>query len=174
MIRLLIATGMIAAAVLTLFACGGGESNQAREAQLEEYARSYGADVDVEIDDETGTKNVVVNQGLGTLSGQVGTNLQVPTDFPDDVVLYADMRVFSVTRIPQGFSLQGISDDELQAIADFYGRKMSEQGWEDATADAQLPAMRSLQFKKGERMTSVNLMPNGEHTTVQIMTMKIG
>ncbi len=155
-------------------ACGGDDTSEAREAEMEEYARSYGVDVDVEIDESTGEESVVINQGIGAMAGQVGTNLRVPAGFPDDIVLFPGMKIHSSSGIPQGHTLQGTVEGSSEDVAEFYREGMAKKGWQTEGPGMQSPAMHSLQFKKDNRQTNISVMPNGERSTVQIMTMKTG
>lgn len=172
--RIVIGPVIVLLITTLISACGGDNTNEAREAEMEEYARSYGVDVDVEIDDTTGEENVVINQGIGAIAGQFGTNLRVPVGFPDDVVLFPGMTIHASSAIPQGHTLQGTANGTIEDVAEFYRQGMARKGWQTADPGMQSPAMHSLQFKKDNRLTNISVMPNGEHSTVQIMTMQTG
>jgi len=174
MMRIVIGPVFVLLIATLLTACGGDDSKEAREAEMEEYARSYGVDVDVEIDDQTGEESVVINQGIGAMAGQVGANLRVPAGFPDDIVLFPGMKIHASSGIPRGHTLQAMVDGTIEDVAEFYREGMARKGWQTAGPGMQSPAMQTLQFKKDNRQTNISIMPNGERSTVQIMTMQTG
>ena len=152
-----------------LAACGGPSSDAAREAEIENYARQFGVDADVELD-ETGEVRTVRVGSVG--GGQVGMNLDAPDGFPDDIALYPGLSISASTALPQnGFMLQGQTDASVDEIAAFYAERMTADGW-NATADTSpTPTMRNLRFEKADRMANVNLIDGGGTVTAQIQTM---
>lgn len=150
-------------------ACGSpDDSPEARNRQLEEYARSKGVDAEVRTGAD-GTRSVAINQRLGSTRAQTGTNLALPADFPGDVAIYPGMQIVSAATMPVGQMLQGHTADDRNRVASFYTDAMAAQGWTDGTpADAQSPVMQSLRFTKDKRAATINLIPAGAGTSVQI------
>lgn len=152
-----------------LAACGGG-SEQARERELEDYARSYGVDADVKVDKDGEVRSVTINQG----TGQVGKNLSLPDNFPEDVPIYEGISLHAATPIPGGgISLSGIADSNLDDVAGFYATKMVELGWDDQSPPQSAPSQKTLRFVKGARNTMITLMPANPGTSVSVMVMNI-
>lgn len=157
----------LAVAVLVA-ACGSGDNSaEAREKQLEEYARQYGVDADVELDEDS---QVTIQQGVAGGSVTTGQDLEVPDDFPRDVAIYPGMKILSSAVAPGGYMLQGQAAASGEAVAGFFRSEMARQGWRDESpqASAGLP-MTSLRFVKDQRATGVNLIPDGDRVTMQIM-----
>jgi hypothetical protein len=172
-LKILLAS-MLAAFVLA--GCGGnGPTTQAeREQQLEDYAASFGVNVDVELDDASGDATVTINTGVPGVTSQTGTNVAVPDGFPGDIAIHPDMRILSANAMPQGYMIQGQVAATPDEIADFYIERMTADGWTDASSRMQPPTMRSLNFEKGNRMTGVNLLPGNPNTTVQVTALTRG
>ncbi len=154
---------------LLLTACGGASQTDAqREQELEAYAESFGADVDVSTRPD-GTQSVAIDRRVGGVDMQAGTNLELPDGFPDDVPLYPQMNIVASGTLPTGvFTVQGMSDDAPERLAEFYGTELAGAGWTES-ASQRSPAMRSVQYQKGDRTTSINLVANGTGTMIQLM-----
>jgi hypothetical protein len=160
----------VAASALA-FGCGSVDDAGDRAAQLEQYAASFGADVDVTVDAETGATAVAV-AGPGGAVG--GSDLPAPRGVPKDVAIYPDLNVFSSAVVPGGHMVQGVTPDDPDEVASFYTRAMTDQGWKDESPATHSPVMRTLRFTKGTREASVNLLPTGDKTAVQITSMQSG
>lgn len=158
-------------AVVALSACGpANESTAEKDRKAEEYAASHGAKVDVQTKDD-GTKSVTVDQSMGAMTGQTGTDLEVPKDFPSDVPLYPEMKIVAASQMPgMGSMLQGVSVAGLDKVSGYYETEMKAQGW-TAGESQKSPGLHVTQYEKGDRAVSLTLMPVPEGTTVQIATM---
>lgn len=155
-------------AVFALGACGGPSSDEARERQIEEYAAQYGVDADVEI--ENGEVSTTINTG----GGQVGSDLDLPAGFPDDVAVFPELTIHAAMATPgqvQGYMIQAQTESAVSDIVDFYAREMANAGWEPVEPEATAPTMERLGFKKGERLTTVVIIDTGAMKTVQLSTM---
>ncbi|MEO1136458.1 MAG: hypothetical protein AAFW68_07595 [Pseudomonadota bacterium] len=158
---------LIVAAVFALGACGGG--NEAREQEIEREAARHGVDADVELN-ERGEVETVEIKGLGGTS--VGSNLDLPADFPADVPVPADWSIMATTPAPGGYMVQALSGDDAQSIVDVMRASLSANGWAETSADTPTPQMRRIGFNKDDRMTNVIVTENGETHAVQIITIK--
>jgi hypothetical protein len=157
-------------AAFPLAACGGNPS-QSREDRMEEYARAHGVDADVELDENGEVRSVTVNQG----AGQVGTNLDLPADFPDDIPVYPGLSLHSVAPVPGGgLSVSGRTEDEMAEVAAFYAREMAASGWTDNSPAQAVATQRTLRFTKGARNAMLNLVPTDPGTTVSLNLMDLG
>lgn len=159
---------VVAPMVSLLSGCGGGtETQEERDRKAEAYAKSLGANVAVSTNPD-GSRSVAVG---GPGGAQGGMNLAKPDGFPDDVPIYPQLNIVASNGLPgQGFMLQGQTADGLQQVADFYTAQMTTAGWTGEAATEQLPTMRVLPFKKGNRTAHINLIA-GNGTTVQLTTM---
>lgn len=156
------------AVALLVTACGSGDNGtEAREKQIEEYARQHGVDADITLD---GDGQVTIQQNVAGGSVTTGQDLSVPDDFPRDVAIYPGMEILSSAATPGGYMLQGQAAASGEAVAGFFESEMARQGWRDESpqAPAGLP-MTSLRFAKDQRVTGINLIPDGDQVTIQIM-----
>jgi hypothetical protein len=163
------------ALVMTLsafaFGCGSAGDGADRAERMEDYAASFGVDVDVDVDEETGEASTTIAHAGGVVGG---SDVPAPEGFPADVALYPDLNVFSSATVPGGHMLQGVTADDPDEVASFYTREMTDQGWKDESPSSHSPVMRTLRFTKGTREASVNLLPTGDKTAVQITSMQSG
>lgn len=143
---------------------GGPQTETQRQQAMEDYAASFGVDVDVSANAD-GSETVAVNTGLG---GVGGSNLALPDGFPDDVPVYPAINIFATGALGQGHMIQGQAPDGLAAVTDFYMTRMAADGWTNESDAQALPGMRMLQFAKDGRAATINLIENDPGTTVQM------
>ncbi len=104
------------------------------------------------------------------MAAQGGSNLAVPTGFPDDIPMYPQINIVAASQMPsQGFMLQGLTSDTVDQVAAFYVARMTAAGWTHESPQ-QAANMKVLPFKKDKRTASVNLI-GAQGTTVQLTTM---
>lgn len=165
-----IKTELLAAvgAVLLLTSCGGGDSNDSREQQMEAMAKKHGVDADVSLDEKGEVKSVTINTANGT---QVGKNLQLPDGFPADVPMAPDWDIMSVSPTPGGFMVQAMTDASANEVLAAARTQLTAQGWTETGLQQSSPVMTQVGFAKEDRMTNLNLMDAGDMRTVQLVTM---
>jgi hypothetical protein len=153
----------------SLSGCGNSAPTQAeQDRKAEDYAKSFGVDASVSTRPD-GTKSVVIERNAGGLTSQAGSNLGVSPAFPKDIPVYPQLNIFTSGELPnQVHMLQGQSTDSADRIAEFYVAQMKTNGWTEQPPAGQAPGMRTLQFQKGNRTASINLI-TGQGTTIQIM-----
>ena len=160
----------VAAMVLLAGCGGGGQTQEGKDRQAEEYAKSFGVDAQVTTNAD-GTKSVAIDRSIGGLAAQGGSNLAVPAGFPDDIPMYPQLNIFAASQLPSdGFTVQGQTSDSVEQVAEFYVARMTSSGWTHEPPAQQAPTMRMVPFKKGNRTASISLI-SGQGTTVQLMTM---
>jgi len=121
-----------------------------------------------------GEELVVTDRNAGGIHSQAGANLNVPAGFPDDIAIYDGLNIYGANDMgPMGYTLTAISDASIEEIAAFYSREMAAQGWSEESAAVQGNSARAMRFQKGTRMTTVNLLPNGETTAVTISALNV-
>lgn len=158
----------ISIAALFLASCGGSDSNEAREKQMEDTAARYGVDVDVTLDEDGETEQIVINQG----GAQVGQGLDLPSGFPDDIDLPESWNVMAASApMPNGYSIQALSDSPASEIMDELRSRLTAEGWIETAADTPTPQMSRISFEKDDRMANFNILENGETRAVQLLTM---
>lgn len=155
---------------LLLLAACGEDSTQSREAELEAYARSHGVDAQVRVSEDGDVQSVVINSG----GGQVGSNLALPNDFPDDVALPAELNIMGVTPTPVGLNVIAHTQDDMEMVIRFLVAEMARQGWAEASPAQAVPTMRTLRFSKGARSAMFNLVAADPGTSVTLVLMGAG
>jgi len=111
---------------------------------------------------------VVTDQNGGGIRSQAGANLNLPAGFPDDVAYYPGLNIYGANTIPNmGFSYAALAEGSPEDVAAFYSREMAALGWTEAVVTPS-GATQMLRFEKGTRVFSVNLIPNGENTTLSV------
>jgi hypothetical protein len=168
-VRITIFAAAATLAVITA-ACGPGSQTQAeKDRQAEEYAKSFGVDAQVTTGAD-GTKSIAIDRSAGGVTAQGGSNLTLPAGFPSDIPMYPQLNVFTSGQLPgAGFMVQGQTSDSVDQVAAFYVEQMRSSGWTHEPPPQQMPTMRMLPFKKGNRSASINLIA-GQGTTVQLTT----
>lgn len=158
----------ISIAALILASCGGNDSNEAREKKMEDTAARYGVDVDVSLDEDGETEQVVINQG----GGQVGQGLNLPPGFPNDITLPETWNIMAASApMPNGYSIQALSDRSAAEIMDELRSRLTAEGWVETVADSPTSQMSRISFEKDDRMANFNILENGETRAVQLLTM---
>ena len=163
--RICVAAALVAIGALA--GCGDRDgSAETREGELESYAAQFGVDADVEVDESGEVRSVAVNSAAGA---RVGTNLALPPDWPNDVVLHPSENIMAVAPAPSGgYLVQALSNTPADELAGWHRSEMEKSGWaEQGGGGAGAP----LSFRKDDRIASVNFIPNGDGVAVQIMTM---
>ncbi|WP_425411041.1 hypothetical protein [Hyphococcus sp.] len=166
--RKVLSFAALGAGAVLLAACGGGE--EAREKQMEDMAKRHGVDADVELDDKGEVKSVKINNGLG--GAVVGQNIDLPDGFPADVPVSDEWSIMATTPTPGGYMIQAMSGDSADAIIEDVRKALNAEGWTEETVDNPVPQMHRIGFTKDDRMTTLNLIANGEQMSVQLLTMK--
>tara|TARA_R110002096_G_scaffold43420_16_gene117105 strand:+ start:228 stop:704 length:477 start_codon:yes stop_codon:yes gene_type:complete len=114
---------------------------------------------------------VVMEQNSGGMHAQAGANLNLPAGFPDDVAHYPGLNIYGASTIPNmGYTLAAMADGSPADVAAFYSHEMTALGWTEA-ANAPNGPGQMLRFEKGSRSVSLNLIPNGDDTTLSITAM---
>lgn len=163
-------SGFAAAAgtALALAACGGASESD-REAQMEEIARDYGVDADVELGSDGTAEKVTID---GPMGAKFGKNVDLPADFPDDVVVDGGWNVISVSPMPGGGStMQAMTGDTVEAITGKLDEGMSGNGWSHVRTETPTPQMTRVVFEKGGRMANYTILATDPQRTVQFLTM---
>lgn len=111
---------------------------------------------------------VVMEQNTGGMHAQAGANLNLPAGFPEDVAHYPGLNIYGANTIPNmGFALAALANGTPGEVAAFYSREMQALGWTEAANTPNGPG-QMLRFEKGARSVSLNLIPNGNDTTLSI------
>ena len=116
------ATVRFVAMALTLSACG---SDTAQESLIEALADVEG--LDVEIDDDTLVYSVEGDDGF---SAVVGSGASVPSGFPDDVLVYEDAEIVTLSmETEEGFQLMLLAQATPEEVLRAYQTSLVGAGW---------------------------------------------
>lgn len=150
-----------------LSACGVG--NDSQDAFSEELQRLNEQAEQIERENDAG-RSAMAEAGEASDPGVTTvTSVSVPDDFPDDVPLYPEMDLSSVTGMSDTTMLQGNSDDSIDVVKAFYQDEMRALDWEDESGSGQAEiGMERLRFVKEGRQVDVNLTPSGDQTSINI------
>jgi len=107
----------------------------------------------------------------GTMTMKTGAAAKIPDDFPKEVPLYPGMTVEMLMTTPDaGLSVNALSSDPLDAVADFYREQCKSKGWTEQMNMTQSgeEAMVLLVFGRDERILSVTVTKEAEHTRIML------
>ena len=150
--------GLVAMA-LTLSACG---SDTAQESLIEAFADVEG--LDVEIDDDTLVYSV---EGEDGFSAVVGSGASVPSDFPDDVLVYEDAEITLSMETEEGFQLMLLAQATPEEVLRAYQTSLVMEGWR--SADSMVTrGLAIATYKKGSRVVAVSISSVGDGDASQI------
>lgn len=140
---------------------GGVFKEKAAEEIIENAIESQDdgdADVDIDLSDEEA--NIEVNGS--TL--QVGNDVAIPEEFPDDVFL-PDGTVAAVVNTAEGaYSVTMTSTASLMALRDDYETRQAGDGWTKSSS-VTVGAGVIILWEKADRALSVTLTDNSDGTT---------
>ncbi|MBD3345835.1 MAG: hypothetical protein GF401_12300 [Chitinivibrionales bacterium] len=159
---------LIAMMALSFSGCGKkGEEKIAENIVKKAIEKESGGKADVDISNG----NVNIKTDDGEMSVTSGKNARIPEAFPTDILIYQGSSVEAAMEVPEGYSVQLKSDDDVTKIAETYKADMKAQGWsQEASLDMGEQAM--LSFKKGERAAQVVIMPDESITRIGLTTSK--
>lgn len=103
-------------------------------------------------DEETGTQV------------QVGENVSIPDNFPDDVPLYPGAKARSVSYNPEqdlhGFVVL-VTNDDVDTVMAWYADQASKNGWTQS-GSFNMEGTQMLMFTQGDRAMNVSSAPTEE------------
>lgn len=112
----------------------------------------------------------------GKASVAIGKGAKIPDNFPKDVPVYAGIEINMASADPAGqtFSIQAMSDDPPEKIAEFYKKEMKANGWVEAQGMVTTggSAMHMLNFEKGDNTAAIIVMAQEGKTSLSIATGK--
>lgn len=117
-----------------------------------------------------GKNKVTVKTKEGKFELSKKGNVKVPEGFPDDIYIYPGARVAMSMKQPEGLSVTLVSSDEMNVVADKYAANMKKNGWTEEGV-AQMPQMRMLSYKKGDREAMIQMAPGSEEGKTMITIM---
>ena len=148
--------------------CGGDDSQEAREREMEETAAQHGIDLDVTVNDDGEMENVAINTG----SGQLGSGLDLPASFPSDVILPDNLNIMFASAPGQDMhQVQALSPDTTDVVLATLRENLSGEGWTEIGAGEPAPVMSKIAFEKNGRLANFVITDSGDTRAVQLVTM---
>ena len=114
-----------------------------------------------------GENKVTVKTKEGKFELSEKGSVKLPEGFPDDIYVYPGARVAMSMKQPEGMSVTLVSNDEMNVIAEKYASNMKKNGWTEEGV-AQMPRMRMLSYKKGNREAMIQVAPGSEEGKTMI------
>lgn len=173
--KLIVIALVTGACALALAGCGESPreaaAEQAAEAAIE---AQLGQEVDIEQDGEVMT--IQTEEGEMRVVG--GDAAELPEDFPDDVVLPDDYRLYSVMAMDGGSTMLNLSvPDDMLVNAGKIDQAMRAQGWakNDNMSMTLAEDMRVVSYHKGQQRIANYTFhddgDNGSKMTVQLISL---
>jgi hypothetical protein len=106
------------------------------------------------------TGNVTYDGGAGE-HGEVGTNVQLPANWPSDVPMYAGANIVSATTIAQGISVLFQSADAAATVSDWYQAQLTASGW-TKKAEHDIGIQRVRVYEKADATLTVSSSTSDE------------
>ncbi|PIY96333.1 MAG: hypothetical protein COY66_04270 [Candidatus Kerfeldbacteria bacterium CG_4_10_14_0_8_um_filter_42_10] len=156
-------------ALFLLISGFGGCGKKAAEKTAEEATEralesSTGGQADVDISDNT----VTVNTNAG--SYQVGGNVDLPSDFPDDVYVVDGTITAAITSVEnKGYTVSIETTQSVNDLKTLYEQKLADEGW-TVNLTMTYEGGASVGGEKGNRIVSIGINPSEEGKTTVVVT----
>ena len=152
--------------ILMLAGCGGSPDEAVIEKQIEQ---ATGSDVDVDISGDSYEISGKTEEGEFSLSS--GEETEIPTDFPDDVLIYSPSSVSMTINMPEGQSLTLTTSDDSKKVEEAYKREMATKGWAEE-ASINMGTQTMLAYKKDDRIANITIVPSDDETQIMLIIAK--
>lgn len=149
---------------IILFAVGCGEkaAEKAMEKKIEE---STGTDAKVDLSDK-GMK-VSGETEKGKFSFTTGESVEIPEDFPSDILIYSPSKTMMAMKMPEGHSLSLSTENDVKKVTQTYQREMKAKGWSEETS-MNMGNQSVLIYKKENRMANIAIAKGDADTQITI------
>lgn len=112
--------------------------------------------------------------GDGGASMAIGKGAKLPDGFPKDIPIYAgaEIQMTSADPASSSFSVQAMSSDAIDKVAEYYKKEMKSQGWTESQGMVQTGdnPMHMLNFEKGESNAVIVVTSQDGKTSLSITT----
>ncbi len=152
--------------ILMLSGCGRSASESAVEKQIE---RETGSDADVDFSGDSYKITGKTEDGEFSLSS--GEGIEIPKDFPGDVLIYRPSTVSMAMNVPEGQSVTLTTGDDSKKIVEAYKREMIAEGWSEQ-ASMNMGTQSMLSYKKEDRVAHITIVPSDGETQIMLIVGK--
>ncbi|MBW1850765.1 MAG: hypothetical protein JRJ15_04925 [Deltaproteobacteria bacterium] len=150
--------------LLVFFALGCGESveERAMEKKIEE---ATGGEAEVNLS-ENGMK-VTGETENGKFAFSTGESIEIPKDFPSDVLIYSPSTAVMAMKMPEGHIVSLTTTDDVKAVRKTYQQKMKAKGWSEETS-MNMSGQSMLIYKKENRIASISIAQADDATQISV------
>ena len=158
--------GLLAAAALTLAACGKqgkavSEESPAAQSEAGRIRVTFPKN-QMRMQTEQGDLVEIINSG---------DDLRIPDDFPNDVYIFPGSKVLNLSRSPQATQVTLQVLDTIDHVTATYETQLEQSGWNPRPATI-LKVTRYLEYAKDQRSLMVYVFRGKNEVQVVLMVVK--
>ena len=109
--------------------------------------------------------------GENKVEMKTGKNVELPSDFPDDVPVYPDATLVASMATPEGMMVSSQSTADLDDVLAFYKKELASEGW-TIEAEMNMGPQRMISFSKGDRSVMVTASNDEGQTQISLTASK--
>lgn len=153
----------LAGGILLLSGCGNNAGETALEKQIE---KETGADADVDISKDR--MHITGETEDGSFSLSSGEGIQIPDNFPSDILIYKPSELKATIDTPNGQSLTFATADDVDTVIGAYKREMKAEGWAEK-ASMNMGQQSMLVYQKSNRAVQITAGQSGGQTQILLL-----
>jgi hypothetical protein len=153
----------MACAVLLLSGCGNHIGEKALEEQIE---KETGSNADVNISEDS--MNIRGKTENGAFSLSSGEGVEIPDNFPADILIYKPSELKSALETSNGQSLAFTTTDDVSEVIVAYKREMTDEGWTEETS-MNIGQQSMLVYNKQDRVVQITVGPSDDRTQILLI-----
>jgi len=149
--------------ILLVVGCGKEVQEAAVEKKIEE---ATGGEADVDFSDD-GMK-ITGETKEGEYAITAGEETEIPEDFPSDVFIYRPSEAVMTMKVPEGYSITLMTQDDKAEVVEAYKREMQEEGWSEE-GSMNMGSHSMLVYKKDGRNVNINFVPSDKGLQINVI-----
>ena len=148
--------------ILFAFGCGESVEEKAMEKKIEE---SSGGKANVDLTEKG--MNITGETEKGKYSFSSGESIEIPKEFPADVLVYRPSKAVMAMKMPEGHSVSLITTHDATEVKNAYQQQMKAKGWSEETS-MNMNAQAVLMYKKEDRVVNIVIAKADDGTQVSV------
>ncbi len=149
--------------ILLVVGCGKEVQEAAVEKKIEE---ATGGEADVDFSD--GGMKITGETKEGEYAITAGEETEIPEDFPSDVFIYRPSEAVMAMKVPEGYSVTLITQDDKAEVVEAYKREMQEEGWSEE-GSMNMGSHSMLMYEKDGRDANINFVPSDKGLQINVI-----